>query len=275
MIKSFNKTFTDKEELFAYVRTNKSLLIDAKKSEIIKSVDRNILVVSNQEKVSKCLETSKSIELDDNYYYFVVNSSNVVDSHGDMHINGNWEKTVKEQQGKVYLVWEHTLSKDNIIAMKQDIEMFTTELPFASLGKNYAGSTYCLVYKVAKDKIEDLKAKEWLEKGYDFEASVRMQYMDVDFAMNSNHKDDAREKANYDAYFPLIANKEELQQTDVFCIVKQAKNVNESSLVMFASNNTTGQPTKGNETEPINHSDEIKEEPTIVTQKNINFNLFI
>lgn len=275
MIKSFNKTFADKEELFSYVRSNKSLLVDAKKSEIIKSVDRNILVVSNQEKVSKCLEASKSIELDDNYYYFVVNSSNVVDSHGDMHIKGNWEKTVKEQQGKVYLVWEHTLSKDNIIAMKQDIEMFTTELPFTALGKQYTGSTYCLVYKVAKDKIEDPKAKEWLEKGYDFEASVRMQYMDIDFAMNSNHRDDIKEKANYDAYFPLIANKEELQQTDVFCIVKQAKNVNESSLVMFASNNTTGQPTKGNETEPINHSDEIKEEPTIVTQNNINFNLFI
>lgn len=270
-----NKSFANKDELFSYIRENKSVLVDAKKSEVYKSIDKGLSVVTDQKSITKMLEASKSIELDDNYYYIVVNSANILDSHGDMHIEGNWEKTKKEQQGKVYLVWEHNLTKDDIIAMKQDIELITAEIPFSSLGKSYEGSTYSLIYKIAKDKIIDEKAKDWLEKGYDFEASVRMQYMDVEFAMNSTHKADEKEKANFDKYSPLIANKNDFGSIDYFCIVKQAKNSQESSLVMFASNSSTGQ-LKDIQDEPSNHSDENKNEPTDVTQTKsiINLNIY-
>ena len=173
-----------------------------------------------------------------------------------MHIKGNWDKTVKEQQGKVYLVFDHELKRSEVIAMKKDVEMFTAEIPFKLLGKNYEGNTYCLIYKVKKDKLVNDQAKDWLDKGYEFEASVRMQYMDVEVAINSKNPDMAKAKSNYDLYYPLIANKDDFEEIDYFWIIKQAKNVMESSLVMFGSNGATGriqediEPVKSTQEEP-------------------------
>jgi len=270
-----NKDFKTKEELFKYIRENKSVLIDAKKSEIYKSIDKGIAVTSNQKTIAKIAETTKSFDIDNDYYYFVVNSSNILDSHGDMHIEGNWEKSAKEQQGKTYLVFDHQLKRSEIIAMKKDVDMFTANIPFTAIGKNYPGNTYVLIYKVHKSKVVNSEAKQWLEDGHDFEASVRMQYMDVEFAVNSNDKEDLKGKELFDKYYPLIANKDEFSEDINFiCIVKQAKNVLESSLVMFGSNGATGLMQENKE-EPLTHSDENKDEPTEVTQKkNINLNLF-
>ena len=67
-------------------------------------------------------------------------------------------------------------------------------------------------------------------------------------------------------YFPLIANKEDFEEIEYFWIVKEAKNVYESSLVLFGSNGATGliQENK-NEAELI--TSDNKNEPTQVTQE--------
>ncbi|MCZ2084814.1 MAG: hypothetical protein LC112_11130 [Flavobacteriales bacterium] len=263
-IKEFpKKEFKDKEEAFKYLMANKSLIIESKKSEIYKSHDKGLSVISNQSAIAKIAESVKSFKMDDDYYYFVVNSSNILDSHTDMHVKGNWEKTVKEQQGKVYLVFDHQLKRSEIIAMKKDVEMFTAEIPFKLLGKHYDGDTYCLIYKVKKTSIINAEAKDWLEKGYEFEASVRMQYMDIDVAINSENPDMAKEKLNFETYFSQIANKEDFEVIDYFWIIKQAKNVMESSLVMFGSNGVTGRINEN--LEPEKSTLEYIE-PTVVTQ---------
>ena len=263
-VKEFpNKVFNSKTELFKALKENKDLIIESKKSEIYKSHEKGLSIVTNQNAITKFSEATKSFEMDSNYYYFVVNSSNILDSHSDMHINGNWEKTVKEQQGKTYLVFDHELKRSEIIAMKKDVEMFTAEIPFKALGKNYDGNTYCLIYKVKKTAIVNPEAKEWLEVGHDFEASVRMQYMDIDIAIDSTNPDMAKEKTNFDLYFPVIANKEDFEEIYYFWIIKQAKNVMESSLVMFGSNGATGRITEN--LEPEKSTLEYIE-PTVVTQ---------
>jgi hypothetical protein len=178
--------------------------------------------------------------MDSDYYYFTVNSSNILDSHGDLHVKGNWDKTVKEQQKKVYLVFDHILKRSEIVAMKEDIELLTAEIPFSLIGKDYEGDSYVLIYKVAKNKIANKEAKEWLENGYSFEASVRMQYVKMELAVNSKDKDSEKEKAIYDKYIGQIANAKEFSSIDYFWVVQEAKNVSESSLVMFGSNSATG-----------------------------------
>ena len=139
-----NKIFSSKSDLFKALKENKDLIIESKKSQIYQSEkkDKNICVITNQDSISKISKASKSFDMDSDYYYFVTNSSRILDSHRDMHVDGNWEKTSKEQQGRVYLVWDHQLSKSEIIAMKQDIEMFTAVIPFSLIGKNYEGNTY-------------------------------------------------------------------------------------------------------------------------------------
>jgi hypothetical protein len=243
MIKSIdfpNKTFESKEQLFKSLIENKDLLIKEKTSQIYKSCEKGSGLVVNQEQIVKALETNKSFKMDSDYYYFTVNSSNILDSHGDLHVKGNWDKTVKEQQKKVYLVFDHILKRSEIVAMKEDIELLTAEIPFSLIGKDYEGDSYVLIYKVAKNKIANKEAKEWLENGYSFEASVRMQYVKMELAVNSKDKDSEKEKAIYDKYIGQIANAKEFSSIDYFWVVQEAKNVSESSLVMFGSNSATG-----------------------------------
>jgi disulfide oxidoreductase YuzD len=266
--KELNKSFESKEDLFKALAENETLIVDAKKAQIYKSIDKGLQIVTDQNGIEKALssEQNKGLKFDDNYYYFVVNSSNILDSHNDMHVDGNWKKTVKEQQGKVYLVFDHTLKRSEIIAMQKDIEMLTAKIPFSLLGKNYEGESYCLIYKVAKDKIVNKEAKQWLEDGHKLEASVRMQYVNIETAFNTNDKEYIKQKENYDMYYPLIANKSDFEEIEYFWIVKEAKNVYESSLVLFGSNGATGliQENK-NEADVI--TSEIKDEPLQDTQQ--------
>lgn len=245
--KELNTSYNNKEELFKALKENKQLIVDSKKSKIYQGIEKGLSLKTKQESIVKTLDTIKDINIDSNYYYFVVNSSNILDTHMDVHLDENWEKTIKEQQGKVYLVFDHELKRDEIIAMKEDIEMFTAYIPFSSLGYDYEGQSYCLIYKVKRDKIVNSQAKEWLEKGYSFEASVRMQYMDIVMCLDSDHEDDKKEKENFDKYYPEISNKKEFENIYYFWGVKQARNVYESSLVMFGSNHVTGLITEDQE----------------------------
>jgi len=244
-----NKSFDNKEELFKELSKNEQIILDQKKSEIYNSKEwcktngiKGVCVSTNQKLILKSLsnETNKGLEIDDNHYYFATNTANFLDSHLDVHVDGNWNKTVKEAQGNVYLLFDHELNRNEIIAMKQDIELMTAYISWASLGKNYDGETYALIYKVRKDKIVNKQAREWLEAGYSFEASVRMQYIKIEVAYNSEHEDYKKEKKVFDTYYPLIVNKDDFAEITHFYVVKEAKNIKESSLVMFGSNSATG-----------------------------------
>lgn len=266
--KELNKHFDNKEEMFKELFENKEFIIESKKAEIYKSIDKGLVLITDQKGIEKALNTeaNKELKFEEDSYYFVVNSANVLDSHGDVHVEGNWEKTVKEQQGKVYLVFDHSLKRDDIIAMRKDVEMFTAKVPFSLLGKNYEGDTYSLIYKVKKDKIVNKEAKEWLEQGHELEASVRMQYVQIQTAFNTDEKEYAKQKEAWDMYYPQIANKSDFEEIEYFWVIKEAKNVYESSLVLFGSNSATGRINSKNKEEAVIDTSEIKEEPTQVTQ---------
>ena len=48
-----------------------------------------------------------------------------------------------------------------------------------------------------------------LESGDQIEASVRMQYVTIEFAMDSNAPQDETEKKRYDEFISVIANKDD------------------------------------------------------------------
>lgn len=260
VIKEFpDRQFATKDEMFTALRKHGKELIDLKKATIMKSCDKGGLISFNPNLVAKSLEQTKSFEVNENYHYIVVNTTKVLDSHNDLHVDGIWEQTVKQQQGKNYLVADHRLEIDKVIAKSKDVEMFTAEIPFSLVGKDYEGNTQALIYKVAKDKVINPTIKEWLDSGDDIQASVRMQYVKIELAMNSIDKEDIAEKATFDKYVTEIANKSEHNEIDYFFVVKEAKNIKESSLVLFGSNSATGI------VEPIKIT-QTKEEPSIDTQ---------
>ena len=259
--KELDKEFNSKEELFKALAENETFIHDSKKSQVYKSFEKGLQVVTDQKQIEKAFDaTEKGIKFDSDYYYFVVNSANFLDSHNDVHVDGNWNKSVKDQQGKVYLVFDHSLKRSDIIAMKKDVEMFTAKISWDMLGKNYDGETYSLIYKVKKDKIVNKEAKEWLEQGHELEASVRMQYVKIETAFNSTNPDYSKQKEVYDTYYPQIANKEDFEEIEYFWVVKEAKNVMESSLVLFGSNSATGIVNNENKSEAVEDTPETKEQ---------------
>ena len=252
-----NKSFDNVVDLYKALKDNKEEILSFKMANTLKSCDKGASVKTKLINVTKHLETLKNIELNDEFHYIAVNTTKILDSHMDVHLNGIWSKTVQEQQGKNYLVADHKLEIDKVIARKEHVEMIVAEIPFRSIGKDYEGDTQALIYKIPKDKIVNEAAKEWLESGDEIEASVRMQYVKIELAMNSDNINDKVEKANYDTYIKEIANKEEFEEINYFFIVQEAKNVKESSLVVFGSNNATG--TLENKRQPSDDTIAIKE----------------
>jgi hypothetical protein len=249
--------------------SNKDLIIDAKKSEIYKSCDKGQSIVSKSLDLLQFSEQNKAIKIDDNFYYFAVNSTRILDSHDDLHVDGIWKKSVQEIQGKNYFVEDHELEISKVITRKEHIEIFTAKVPFSLIGKPYQGNTEILVYKIAKNQIKNDKVKEWLESGDSIECSVRMQYVTILLALDSNNPEDATEKKNYDDYIDLIANKSDFEYIPYFFVIKEAKNVKESSLVPFGSNSATGVvQNKIEKEEPSIDTQDTTEPTNAVTQKN-------
>ncbi|AGO47377.1 structural protein [Cellulophaga phage phi19:1] len=256
--KALDKEFQSKELMFAELKANKAHLIASKKAQILKSFEKGTAIAAKSMDVSK-IECTKSIEMDDNFYYLAVNTTNVLDSHQDLHVKGIWNRTVKNQQGLNYLVLDHEVKVSTTVVRKEHIEMFVAEIPFAAIGKSYKGNTEALIYKFPKDKVKNQEAKEWLESGDALEASVRMQYVKVRLAMNSDSKDDVDEKKAYDETIDVIANKADFESIDYYFIIEEAKNVMESSLVPFGSNGATGQINNNSQPEKSTEIEEIKE----------------
>lgn len=258
-----DKDFETKEELFTELKKSSEIIMEQKKSLIQKSCDKGISVTCKSLDLLKFTDQLKGIKIDDDYYYIAVNSTRILDSHDDLHIDGIWKKSIKDQQGKNYLVLDHDLSIKSVVVRKEHIEMFTAKVPFSMIGKPYEGDTEVLVYKFAKTQIKDESVKEWLDSGDSIEGSVRMQYVTILLALDSNDPIDATEKKNYDDYIDQIANKNDYEYIYYFFIIKEAKNVKESSLVVFGSNSATGN-ISNNTTEPVKTTQE--QEPPISTQ---------
>ena len=92
MIQFQNKEFATKKELFAFLVENKAQLI-AQKKAVKKEVDCSVLVapVRVSEKVSAKKEIANT-DPDVMKVVCVINTTNFLDSHNDLHLPGIWEK---------------------------------------------------------------------------------------------------------------------------------------------------------------------------------------
>ena len=262
--KELNKNFENKHQMFEALKRAKGDIIGLKKSRIFKSHEKGLGVNLKAIDPLKFSTSVKNVVMDSNYHYVVVNTTKILDSHRDLHKDGIWNKSVQEQQGKNYLVTDHKMEMANVVAKKEKVEMFVAEIPFSAIGKNYEGQTQALIYKVNKSDIINPLAKDWLDSGDDIEASVRMQYVKIELAMNSEAKGDENELKLYLDNVNTIANKGDFEEIEYFWVVTEAKNIGESSLVLRGSNSSTGLLDSQKE-EPIKFTPE--DEPTDVTQK--------
>jgi hypothetical protein len=259
VVKEFpERTFANKEELFSALRENKSTLI-AQKKMITKESDSLIHYVEVEEKSQQAnkADNSQNVDVSKIKAKLVINTTNIMDSHSDVHLKGIWTKSAKEQKN-VMLLQEHQMKFNSIIS--SEVNTSVKNMSWKSLGFDFAGNTEALIFDTEISKERNSFMFEQYLKGYVKEHSVGMRYVKLDLAINSKNEFDKKEKEIWDKYIDEIVNKEVAEAQGYFWAVTEAKIV-EGSAVVKGSNFAT--PTISIEAVKEDTSIETKEEPTI------------
>ena len=246
VVKEFpNKEFESKEELFKELIANKKELVAIKKS-----VTKNADAVSYGyvENISKNA-TSKAIASADLPNTLdvkvVINTTNFLDSHGDVHVNGIWNKSVSDNKTFLHLQ-EHQRDFDKVIS--DSAKGSVVSMTWKQLGLPYNGKTEALVFESTIDRLRNGFMLKQYANGWVKNHSVGMRYVSFDLAINSEAEWDKEEKSLWDKYYPVIVNKELADERGYFWVVKEAKII-EGSAVVMGSNSAT--PTLENKTKAV------------------------
>jgi hypothetical protein len=229
--------FEKKEELYAYLKTNKDDLIYQKKSEMKRADDDfGFHVVQIQEGVNKA-QGNVASNPDVIKVRAIINTTMVRDSHKDVHIDGLWKKTLQENK-RIKHLQEHEMAFDKIIADKDDLNVYTRMYSWKDLGYDFEGETQALVFdSTIKSSRNPVMFKEYSNGNVD-NHSVGMGYVKMALAINSEDEDFKEEKAEFDKHIEKILNKEEVKEDGFFWAVYEAK-AYEGSAVPMGSNPMT------------------------------------
>lgn len=255
--------FMTKKEVVTYLKENKSELISFKKNTLVKFTDE----ISVKSEIVGKSNTNKE-ETNDNgsdlKVKIVLNTTNYLDSHGDVHVNGIWKRTLKNAN-IFYHLQEHKNDFDKVIST--DVKAYVEEMPFKSLGVNSSLKTEALIFESIIKKDRNPEMYKQYKNGWVNNHSVGMSYVDIELALFD--EDDEKEMDFWNKYIEVIANKEDAENQGYFWVVKEAK-LREGSAVLFGSNPITptlevgedkGQPSQG--------TDKSVVEPILVTQPQI------
>lgn len=238
--------FTDKSKLIDYMVSNKSKLIAQKKS-VKKEADAITFasdLLIDRDEVVKADASNPGIPADAKQIKVrsIINTTKLFDSHGDVHLDQLWNKSLKE--GTFSLVQEHQFNFKGTIS--DNVKAFVKQMTWHELGVNFEGKTQALVFDSIIDKEENEFMFEKYRTGKVKNHSVGMQYVKIDLAVNDDRYE--KEFATWEKYFDEIANKDDALAAGYFWAVSEAKII-EGSAVKRGSNWVTPtqsiQQTKG------------------------------
>ena len=240
--------YDTKKELYTFLVENKETLITQKKS-VMKLADGigyiplgfddiNIFGINKSE--GSISEDKKEIRVK-----AVINTTNILDSHGDVHIPGIWNKSLKENKRIIHLQEHQSSSFDKIIASGDDLKASVETISWKNLGFNAIGSTQALIFdSIVKEDRNSYMFNQY-KKGYVTNHSVGMRYIKMELAVNDDEYE--KEKNFYDKYITQIINRKDAEEAGYFWVVTEAK-VIEGSAVPIGSNPIT--PTINIKSEP-------------------------
>ena len=258
-----NKEFQSKEELFKALIENKKELVSIKKSSTKNAdavsfgyLNTSIEIDTNKEDVQSQMQNPESLNVK-----VVINTTNFLDSHGDVHVNGIWNKSVKDNVSYLHLQ-EHEREFDKVIT--DSAKGYVQSMTWKKLGLPYDGKTEALIFESTIDKKRNEFMLNQYANGWVKNHSVGMRYVQLELAINTEAEYDKEYKALWDEFYPIIANKENADERGYFWVVKEAKII-EGSAVVMGSNSAT--PTLENKEEIEPSKDTLDTEPSIDTQK--------
>ena len=261
--------FKTQKELFDFLVENKSVLLAQKKAALKHADAISFLspVIDKGEGANKANEPFTP-EGNEFKVKVIINTTNLMDSHLDVHIPGLWGKSLKENKDIMHLQ-EHAMKFANIISSGADLKTFTKTFSFSELGFDFEGDTEALVFEsnIRKDRNEFMF--DQYSKGYVKQHSVGMRYVKI--VMCINNESYGAEFEAWEKYFPMVANKEMAEDKGFFWAVKEAKVVEGSAVPLGSNfvtptleNNAKSQPDKSTgEEEPdkstLNYNEMAKE----------------
>lgn len=168
----------------------------------------------------------------------VINTTNWLDSHLDVHLPKLWKKSLDENKRLLHLQ-EHDMEFDKVIASGKDVRAYTRSMTWKELGFNYAGSTEALVFDSDVRKSRNPYMYDQYLQGWVDNHSVYMQYVKIVMCINEpNHTGYGAEYEAWEKYLPEIVNKEFAEEMGYFWAVSEAKII-EGSAVVRGSNIVT------------------------------------
>lgn len=267
-------TFTTKKELFDFLVKNKSTLIAQKRAQI-KQADAIIYIpeiIRSKQGADKSEVPISGMTPNDCLVKVVINTTNLLDSHMDVHMPGIWMKSVKENK-MIMHIQEHDMRFEKIISNGKDLKAYTQVMAWSDLGFPFAGNTEALIFEsLIRSDRNPFMANQY-QKGYVTNHSVAMQY--VKMIMCINDENYGAEYEAWNKYYPEIANKEAADEYGYFWAIKEAK-VIEGSAVPRGSNYAT--PTLSvneQKDQPDDSTGKHIEPPTNGTHKSIDYNFLI
>lgn len=233
-VKEFpNKTFASKEDLYAALIKHEKDLTAQKKMTLKKAdaVAFDFVPVDSKGEVVKA-DTVDFTTVTRIKAKLIINSTNLFDSHSDVHIKGLWTKTLKETKD-LYLLKQHRMTFEDIIT--DEVKAKVENTTFKDIGVDLEGNTQALVFDVIIDKYRNPYMFEQYAKGYVKNHSVGMRYVKIALAINTEAEFDKKYKDVWDKYYPEIANKADVDDKGFFWAVTEAKLI-EGSAVVKGSN---------------------------------------
>lgn len=256
-VKEFpNRQFATIQELHKALSENKELLKSQKKlqTKFTDTIAYSFAVNEKNEAVK-----SESINIDEVNVLrikVVINTCNYFDSHYDVSLNGSWNRTVKNTK-RTLLLDSHKYQFESIIS--DEVELKVETFNWSELGYDYKGTTEALVFYCTIRKERNPFMFTQYARGYVKEHSGGLRYVTLDMAINSEVEWNKEEKEVWDKYYPMIANKEDVDEYGFFWAVSEQKII-EGSAVVFGSNPIT--PTLS--VEPVTDTS-TKSDPSIDT----------
>lgn len=234
--KELNKEFPDKAAMFKALQENKEKIVAAKRAAI---KDSDAVSFTMRVATAKAEgETPATLGVG-SYVYPVINTTNWLDSHGDVHLDGIWDISVKDNKGKLYWIVNHELELGKVISYPDEVEAYVQEMDWVALGQPYAGTTQALIFKSLLTEASNKDAFNAIVGRKAIQNSVRMQYIEIILCIDDSSDDFKQEYANFYKYLAVIANKQDAMDAGYFWAVAQAKIVKEGSAVLFGSNSAT------------------------------------
>lgn len=269
-----NKEFSTKEDLFKALIDNKKELISIKKSVTKNAdavsfgyLDTSVKIDTTKEDMQGQIDSPEQLNVK-----VVINTTNFLDSHNDLHVNGIWNKSVKDNVSFLHLQ-EHEREFDKVIS--DNSKGYVQSMTWKKLGLPYDGKTEALIFESTIDKKRNEFMLNQYANGWVKNHSVGMRYVNLELAINSEAEWNKEAKLLWDEYYPVIANKETADERGFFWVVKEAKII-EGSAVVMGSNSATPTLENKEEIEAV-LIDTSKEEPLQDTQEQQEkkFNVFI